>query len=334
MVKDTAIAPLASADGWSATPPATYTLAAPGTKTLYAWAKDQIGNVSVAKSAIITIDTTPPNITTFAVKTPAGMNVPITAFVATDNIGIGGYLVTETPATPAENDPGWTATKPASYLATTSGVKTLYGWVKDKAGNISTSVTATATVDAVPPVVTAFVVPTMAKAIVPITTFTATDNNGVTGYMITTTPTVPLATAPTWKPTAPTTFSAGTPGVKTLYAWAKDAVGNVSAASTATVTVDMVVPVITSFKVQTPSNSLTVNITDLTATDSNGVTGYLVKNTATPPLATAADWSAAAPATYTFATPGVKILYAWAKDAAGNVSMVKTAQVAITVPAP
>jgi hypothetical protein len=84
-----------------------------------------------------------------------------------------------------------------------------------------------------------------------------------------------------------------------------------------------------------------VAITAFTATDNadvagppavSGVTGYLVTNSATAPLA-AAITSATAPASYTFVAPqtaGLKTLYAWVKDAAGNVSLAKTATVTIT----
>ena len=58
----------------------------------------------------------------------------------------------------------------------------------------------------------------------------------------------------------------------------------------------------------------------MTASDNVGVTGYLVTESSTKPSATAAGWTSAKPASYTFASAGAKTLYAWAKDAAGNVS--------------
>jgi alpha-tubulin suppressor-like RCC1 family protein len=333
MVKETNLAPKATDAGWSAVAPATYTMAAPGTKTIYAWAKDQIGNVSVAKSAIITIDTTPPVLTAFAAKTPCGKNVPITSFLGTDNIGIGGYLVTESDAVPAANNPAWSTVKPATYSASASGALTLHGWVKDKAGNVcATSKTAAVNVDAEPPVVTSFVVPQAAKLAIPITDFKATDTN-LTGYMITLTDKAPLPTALGWRTTAPTSFTVATAGPKTLYAWAKDALGNVSAPATANVTVDITKPVISAFTLQTTATSLTVPITSLTATDTGGtVAGYFLKESSLAPVATAPGWSDAVPADYTFATPGAKTLYLWVKDAAGNISYAKSARTAITLP--
>ena len=64
-----------------------------------------------------------------------------------------------------------------------------------------------------------------------------------------------------------------------------------------------------------------------------GVTGYLVTETATAPLATAPGWTTPAPTAYTVTTAGSKTLYAWAKDAANNVSASRSATVTITLPA-
>ncbi|HBG19760.1 MAG TPA: filamentous hemagglutinin, partial [Desulfobulbaceae bacterium] len=43
------------------------------------------------------------------------------------------------------------------------------------------------------------------------------------------------------------------------------------------------------------------------------------------------SWSATAQTSYTFATAGSKMLYAWAKDAAGNFSASLSAPVTVTV---
>jgi len=82
------------------------------------------------------------------------------------------------------------------------------------------------------------------------------------------------------------------------------------------------VPTVTTFTVPASSNSLNIPITDFTATDNVGVTGYLITTSATVPAAGAAGWTGAAPATYAVASDGAYTLYPWAKDAAGNVSAV------------
>ena len=94
---------------------------------------------------------------------------------------------------------------------------------------------------------------------------------------------------------------------------------------------DTTAPVVGTFTVPATSNSLTVPVT-VAASDAVGVVGYLITETSTPPAPSAAGWGAA-PTSYTFTGFGSKTLYAWAKDAAGNVSAAKTAAITLTAPA-
>lgn len=82
---------------------------------------------------------------------------------------------------------------------------------------------------------------------------------------------------------------------------------------------DLIAPNITAFDVPTFYNNLIVPITTLTAADAVGVTAYLVNESATTPAVNDTGWGAK-PTQYTFGTGGSKTLYAWAKDAAGNIS--------------
>ena len=94
--------------------------------------------------------------------------------------------------------------------------------------------------DTTPPIVTAFSMPAASSSLaVAVTTFTATDNVGVTGYLITEIATAPLATDPGWSATAPTAFTFSSAGTRTAYAWAADAAGNVSAGVPANVTITL-----------------------------------------------------------------------------------------------
>jgi len=61
MITESDTAPSAGDPGWTGTPPNNYTLDVPGIKTLYAWAKDTIGNVSASLSAVIEIVIPEPN---------------------------------------------------------------------------------------------------------------------------------------------------------------------------------------------------------------------------------------------------------------------------------
>ncbi len=124
-------------------------------------------------------------------------------------------------------------TPPTSYTFTSGGAKTLYGWAKDAAGNISESiwdnVVITSSADTTRPAITSFRIPSTSSSLtVPIQRFIATDNIAVTGYLVTTTSTRPASSDSRWRATPPTSYTFSSTGRKRLYPWAKDAAGNVS----------------------------------------------------------------------------------------------------------
>jgi hypothetical protein len=343
LLTETSTAPLAGNTGWSASAPSSYTFASEGTKTLYAWAKDAAGNVSASLSNQVTItlpDVTKPLVTAFTIpSTAASLTVSVTSFTASDNKGVTGYLLTETSTAPLAVNTGWSASAPSSYTFASEGTKTLYAWAKDAAGNVSASLSNQVTItlpDVTKPLVTAFTIPSTAASLtVSVTSFTASDNKGITGYLLTEASTAPLAGNTGWSASAPSSYTFASEGTKTLYAWAKDAAGNVSASLSNQVTItlpDVTKPLVTAFTIPSTAASLTVSVTSFTASDNKGVTGYLLTETSTAPLAINTGWSASAPSSYTFASEGTKTLYAWAKDAAGNVSASLSNQVTITLP--
>jgi len=344
-ITESTTAPLALAKGWSAFKPASYSFLSPGEKRIYGWAKDAAGNVSLSRSAVVTItltDTLKPTVETFTIPaTASSLVVPITSLTASDNLKVTGYKVTASASPPAAAANGWHATLPVNYSFLTPGSKTLYAWAKDAAGNVTLAKSAPVTItlaDSVKPTVNAFTIPTISNSlVVPITTLTAMDNIAVTGYKVTCFPTAPRAGAGGWTTDAPINFTSPTPGAKTLYAWAKDATGNVSLATSAPVFIhqsDTIKPLVTAFTVVADAIPLTARITLFTVTDNVSVTGYQVTTTATVPKAGATGWAITPPTTRTFPTAGVKKLYAWVKDAAGNVSLPETAVVTVAaVPA-
>lgn len=96
---------------------------------------------------------------------------------------------------------------------------------------------------------------------------------------------------------------------------------------------DTIAPLIGIFTMPSVSNTLTVTGIVLSATDAVAVTGYLITESSAPPLPDASGWNAAAPTSYSFTAAGSKTLYAWAKDAAGNVSANMQASITISVSA-
>ncbi len=197
----------------------------------------------------------------------------------------------------------------------------------------------TTTTDTVPPVVTSFAVPSTSTSLtITINILAATDNVGVTGYLITESSSKPAAGATGWATSPPATYAVSTAGAKTLYAWARDAAGNVSAGLSAATTVtlpagpDTTRPIVTSFKLPASATSLTVSILSFNAMDNVAVTGYLVTQSSSSPAPGAAGWSASPATSYTFSSAGSRTLYAWAKDAAGNVSAGVSATTTISLP--
>ncbi len=117
----------------------------------------------------------------------------------------------------------------------------------------------------------------------------------------------------------------------TLLAVALDTYGNYATSSPVTVIVDNVAPVVT-FTIPATSNSLTISFTSFSASDTNGVIGYLVNETATTPAIDDSAWSGTAQTQYVFSNAGSKTLYAWAKDGVGNISTGGSGAVTITLP--
>jgi parallel beta-helix repeat protein len=284
-------------------------------------------------------DISKPVINEFIVPTTSSsLVVEVNRFTASDNIGVTGYLLTESATTPSIANSGWDTKAPASFAFTSEGDKTLYAWTKDAAGNISTSKNAQVTItlpDVTKPVITAFTIPsTSSSLIVDVTSFAATDNKTVAGYLLTESATTPSIANSGWDTKAPASFTFTSDGDKTLYAWTKDAAGNISTSKNAQVTItlpDVIKPVITAFTIPRTSSSLIVDVTSFTATDNKTVAGYLLTESATTPSIANSGWDTKAPASFTFTSEGDKTLYAWTKDAAGNISTSKNAQVTITL---
>jgi predicted lipoprotein len=338
--------------GGSTIYPAVLSAPAPATAGTYTWRIAYLGNengtgfgdvhseksVNVSITVASAADTTVPVVGVFTLPaTATSLNVPVTTFTATDNVGVTGYLITTSATAPTS---GWLASAQTSVTAV-AGSNTFYAWARDAAGNVSLAKSASVTVtippaaDTTVPVVGAFTLPTTATSLtVPVSSFTATDNVGVTGYLINKSATAPAATATGWTATAPTSVTA-VAGSNTFYAYAKDAAGNVSLAKSASVTVtlpDTTVPVVSVFTLPATATSLNVPVTAFTATDNVGVTGYMITLSSTVPSATSTSWTASAQSNVTAAGSGTTTFYAWAKDAAGNVSLTKSASVSISLP--
>jgi len=185
------------ASPWTYTPPSGST----GTVTFYAQATGDCGTVSDPTPVTVNYDTTdavPPTVTAFTVPSPqTTQNVSISTFTATDNVAVTGYLVNESAATPSASDPNWSGTAPATYNVGSDGTKTLYAWAKDGAGNVSSSMSATVTVDSTGPSVTSTVPANGAVDVNPDSSVTINWNEAVDCATVTTS-TVTISPAVSW----------------------------------------------------------------------------------------------------------------------------------------
>lgn len=88
-------------------------------------------------------------------------------------------------------------------------------------------------------------------------------------------------------------------------------------------------PVITDFSIPFNYSSLVVPINTLTVVSNQIITGYKLSESANIPSVNDESWTSTVPSSYTFSSLGTKTLYAWVKDAKGNISASACAQVFI-----
>ncbi|MCL1864447.1 MAG: hypothetical protein FWF73_01400 [Spirochaetes bacterium] len=162
---------------------------------------------------------------------------------AADNIGVEEWLITQSDEKPSTDDYRWSKSKPFVYniSADISSNITLYAWAKDGAGNIS-SINDNSFVNIVydidPPEITEFYskeTEIISKRDVSIAGLRGRDNIGITGWKITQSSRKPNISDEGWLKFKPRKFKilADSDSLITLYAWGRDAAGNVSNVSKA-----------------------------------------------------------------------------------------------------
>jgi hypothetical protein len=192
-----------------------------------------LGTVTLPLTITAKATTVKPAVLSFITGLQTGqLTVSISTFTSTIPASTTGYRITETASVPTASSSGWSTTAPTSYkfqIGTSSGIKTLYAWVKDAAGNVSAATVKTIVIDTVAPTITAFSTPQKVTSLkIPISQFTATDNIGVAGYLVTLSPYAPSATDPGWTAKPPTDITVSPNLIVWLYGWVKDSAGNVS----------------------------------------------------------------------------------------------------------
>jgi hypothetical protein len=197
----------------------------------------------------------------------------------------------------------------------------------------TSTATATVTVDATAPTITNFTFPAYANSTtVPIASLVATDNVSVAGYLIQSSSSTPLTTNPSWNVSPPASFTFGSSGSETAYAFAKDEVGNVSPGISSTVTIDIIAPITPGTPTATVISTSEIDLAWATSTDSggSGLAGYNIYRDSSFIASTTnliyQDTGLSASTQYTYAIA--------AFDAAGNLSPESSSTSATTSAAP
>ncbi|MFA5248731.1 MAG: fibronectin type III domain-containing protein [Patescibacteria group bacterium] len=119
--------------------------------------------------------------------------------------------------------------------------------------------------DATNPIVTGFDITdaTSSSLTIDINTFTGSDvgGSGVVGYLINEISDTPLAGAAGWLSSTWSTYTFLSDGVKTLYAWVKDAYDNISASQNDSITIDSTAPTISAIASSTDTTTATITWT-------------------------------------------------------------------------
>ncbi|MBF0351554.1 MAG: S8 family serine peptidase [SAR324 cluster bacterium] len=298
---------------------------------------------------------------------------------AKDTDKIIAYLVSESEDMVSNSSATWEKVDPASRepdiaveftlsSAATKGQhsRTVYAWFQDAEKNISQTVSDSIVLDVndiTPPSKPALLINSndeeTTSTLVSVS-LSAEDDEELVGYYVSESSTSPASTAKewsvipggkTWAATINFTLSSvNSQGKynKTVYAWFKDAAGNIS--SHAKDSISLIVNESTppsNAAVAINNGASSTNSTDvelkLSATDNVGVVAYYASESGTTPTANAQGWiqlssfiSNTARVKFslsTSTTPGsyTKTVYVWYKDAAGNVSLTISSNITLVV---
>ncbi|OFZ81459.1 MAG: hypothetical protein A2603_07120 [Bdellovibrionales bacterium RIFOXYD1_FULL_55_31] len=289
-------------------------------------------------------------------STFASQLVPVSSFSATDNVGVTGYCIT---TTDSSSDCHWTETAPTTIAFPGTGLQTAFAWAKDAVGNLSLSKSAVVQVSASQSVIGNIeAVVTNANGTISVQGWACETLNPnpidihfylgggyPEGTMVAYTAADQVSedliswfcnssgTAYRFNYALPRSLRAQFANQKIyIHGISPTGQGNPIILNSGTFQVPPMsqTPVISQFSVPTSSRELTLPWLTLSATGDQGVSAYTITESPMAPAASDPRWTPTVPSTYTFSAPGGKTLYAWAKDAAGNVSAGKAVEVAVT----
>ena len=298
----------------------TYTYEASTNGLYYVWIKDGASHI-ISKSFNVTkVDTTPPTIVSITEQNNYGATSIITAVVKDTESGIISYAFTE-----SSNEPTtWTSVNNTlaesryTYSATKNG--TIYFWVKDKAGNISSKAIAVTKVDDTPPVIVSLIEQDNYGATSTITAVAKDTESGIIGYAFTESNTEPTKWTSVNNAMTESTFTYVSKNNGTIYFWIKNGSGNTTSKAINIIKVDVTVPTVTlslsDEATWAKSKTLTMNFSD----NESGLAGYAVTTSSSTPTSWTVINGTSISKTQTITIN--RTYYIWVKDKVGLVSHV------------
>lgn len=307
-----------------------------GLKTIYAFTKDIAENISSSSSLSMTLDTTAPSAPVASLTSPSISGTSASTFTIADCLDRPYIFVSESMISPLASDSNWQACSTnANAISYTligpvqQGTHTLYVYAKDSVGNISASTASSMNFDTTKPILNlSTTLATLYKGGDSITlNFSASDTSGLTSLKLyytldgsTYSQVVSLATSATnytW------TIPSDNTTVARLKLIAIDNAdpGNESIVYSNVFAIDSTAPsapVIARSSSQYSSSNIVIVNTTCTADYSQ----ILYTETASTPALSDSSWETCS-STKSFTTTtgnGVKTIYAFSRDTAGNIS--------------
>lgn len=319
-----------------------------GVKTIRLWARDHEGEISSAPSVLqVTLDQTGPTINLTA---PTGtlrggqtVSIPVSFSDAHTVSSANLYY---------SNDNGATfthvssiTTSATSYSWTVPSVDSTQVQVKivaaDSLGNASTVISSNFAIDSTPPSAPTLslnsVTPTNSTSV----TVGVSSCAGYSAFILTESSTTPSLSDSSWTSCSSTlsyTLSNTTNGTRRVYAFGRDAAGNISSSSFVDLVFDNVAPSESILRLDssTPTN---VALVGASASDCTGVSHILLSTSSSAPSLSDGGWTVCSTTASTITGTitggsGNKSFYAFAKDSAGNISAAQTLTIAYDITPP
>ncbi|MBQ8901989.1 MAG: hypothetical protein IJY87_02855 [Bacilli bacterium] len=310
-----------------------------GSQTRYLFLMDKAGNISSSKSDSIIYDKTAPTITTFylggSTNPTYATSTSTTSYITWSATDVANYCVN---TTNSSSNCSWksasgTSTNASYTLSSTQGSQTRYVFLKDKAGNISSSKSDSITLDSTSPSVTTFYLGgstnptyTTSTSTTSYITWSATD---VANYCVNTSNS---SSNCSWKSASGTSANASytlssTEGSQTRYVFLKDKAGNVSTSKNDAITLDSISPVVTSAS-DTTKGTMKASVTE----NGSGISQVCVNSTSSSTSGCTWESMSAVSFTTTKKVASAGTYYLHVKDKAGNVG--HSGAVALTIVPP